>query len=71
MNKIVELLTCSKARCEKMLANKGFQIVVANPEILLTTTAGNSIHNGKRQITLAKGRAVRDKKRTLDQFQAE
>jgi hypothetical protein len=55
MNKIVELLTCSKARCEK----------------LLTTTAGNSIHNGKRQITLAKGRAVRDKKRTLDQFQAE
>jgi hypothetical protein len=71
MNKIVELLTCSKARCEKMLANKGFQVVVANSEILLTTTAGNSVHNGKRQITLEKGRAVRDKKRTLEQFQAE
>jgi hypothetical protein len=71
MNKIVELLTCSKARCEKMLANKGFQIVVANPETVYTSTAGNSFNNRKRQTTLEKGRAVRDKKRSLNQFQAE
>jgi hypothetical protein len=37
MGKIVKLLTSLKARCEKILANKGSQVVVVNPDVVLKT----------------------------------
>jgi hypothetical protein len=62
MNKIVELLSFSKSRCEKVLGGTGVQTVVANPEILIKTTKGNLRQNGKRQRVLEAGRAAKKRK---------
>lgn len=60
MNKIVELLTMSKARCEKLLAGLSLQTVVGHPAYLIRMTKGNGKQNGKRQKLLKVGRAARN-----------
>jgi hypothetical protein len=59
MEMIMELLAMSKARCEKLLAGVGMQIVVASPQVLIKTTKANGLQNGKRQRILEAGRAVK------------
>jgi hypothetical protein len=59
MNKIVELLSSSKSRCEKVLGGTSVHIVVANPDILIKTTKVNSRQNGRRQQVLEAGRAAK------------
>ncbi|KAF2029451.1 hypothetical protein EK21DRAFT_112826 [Setomelanomma holmii] len=62
MNKIIELLTCSKARCEKLLAGLGLQLVIANSDVVLRTTKDNGKQNYRRQAILVAGRAAADHK---------
>ncbi|KAH7092501.1 hypothetical protein FB567DRAFT_588775 [Paraphoma chrysanthemicola] len=56
MERIIELLTCSKARCEKLLAGLGAQMLVGNPDTIMRMTKCNGIQNKKRQAVLEAGR---------------
>jgi hypothetical protein len=62
MKQIIELLMCSKARCEKLLAGLGTQSVVSNPDAMLRMTKDNGKRNGKRQAVLEAGRPGKKRK---------
>jgi hypothetical protein len=62
MEKIVELLAFSKARCEKLLGGGSVQLVVANPTVLLFATMREVKQNGKRQAILEAGRPTKKQK---------
>lgn len=57
MEKIVQLLTYSKARCEKLLGGASIHRIVANPGDLIAIAKGNAKYNNKRQGFLKAGRA--------------
>ncbi|KAF2822423.1 hypothetical protein CC86DRAFT_410031 [Ophiobolus disseminans] len=59
IDKIVELLAFSKARCEKVLAGTSLQAVVAHPMYLLRMTKFNGTQNEKRQQILKAGREAK------------
>ena len=59
MEKVIDLLTYSKARCEKLLGGNSMHIIVANPAALIASTKGNIKQNGKRQAFLEAGRAAK------------
>ncbi|KAF1846257.1 uncharacterized protein K460DRAFT_395710 [Cucurbitaria berberidis CBS 394.84] len=56
MEKIITLLTYSKARCERLLGGMSMHHVVGNPVTLLSSTRGNAKQNRRRQDFLEAGR---------------
>ncbi|KAH7377362.1 hypothetical protein BKA66DRAFT_443394 [Pyrenochaeta sp. MPI-SDFR-AT-0127] len=59
MKNIIELLTYSKGRCDKLLTGVGLQLIVANPTVLINTTKDNVRQNKKRQALLNAGRVAK------------
>lgn len=52
MERIVQLLTRSKSRCEMLLSDTGFHAVVGNPAAMLSALVINSKENDQRQAHL-------------------
>ncbi|KAL6704456.1 hypothetical protein ACN47E_008200 [Coniothyrium glycines] len=59
LNRVAEVLSCSKSRCEKLLGGLHVQSVVGNPDKVLKTMRGNVVQNGRRQKVLEAGRQAK------------
>ncbi|OAL57365.1 hypothetical protein IQ07DRAFT_638703 [Pyrenochaeta sp. DS3sAY3a] len=57
MDRIIQLLTRSKGRCEMLLDDTGFHAVVGNPAAMLSALVMNTKENDRRQTNLTNSRA--------------
>ncbi len=59
MDHIIEILTVSKSRCDKLFAGFPMDAVVGHPQVLVQSTKGNAKQNKRRQDFLEKGRELK------------
>lgn len=64
MNRIIELLTVSKTRCDSLLGGSSLQNIVANPGERAVATRTQARQNAKRGKTLKAGRVAKKRKAT-------
>lgn len=62
MNRIIELLTVSKTRCDSLLGGSSLQNIVANPGERAVATRTQARQNAKRGKTLKAGRVAKKRK---------